>query len=184
MSELMKRATPGLALAGAALASVWMFDPALHPTATSTVAAGVVQGGAADGPGQLDSGTSTDPGASTDSGTSTDPGPSADPGASTDSGTSSTADCSTTAPATGDAAMTPWGPVQVRMEFASDGAVCSVQALVYPNGDHRSQMINSMAIPTLNAQATEQGVEFDGVSGATYTTEAYRASMQSILDQR
>jgi hypothetical protein len=28
------------------------------------------------------------------------------------------------------------------------------------------------------------GVEFDSVSGATYTSEAYRESMQSILDQR
>ncbi len=85
---------------------------------------------------------------------------------------------------TGDAAMTPWGPVQVRMDFAADGTVCGVQALTYPDGDRKSQMINSMAIPTLDAQAAEQGVEFDGVSGATFTTEAYRESMQSILDQR
>ena len=85
---------------------------------------------------------------------------------------------------TGDAAMTPWGPVQVRMDFAADGTICGVQALTYPDGDRKSQMINSRAIPTLDAQAAQQGVEFDGVSGATYTTEAYRASMQSILDQR
>jgi uncharacterized protein with FMN-binding domain len=70
------------------------------------------------------------------------------------------------------------------MDFAADGTVCAVQALTYPDGDRKSQMINSMAIPTLDAQAAEQGVEFDGVSGATYTTEAYRESMQSILDQR
>ncbi len=85
---------------------------------------------------------------------------------------------------TGDAAMTPWGPVQVRMDFAADGTVCAVQALTYPDGDHKSAQINSMAIPYLDAAAAEQGVEFDGVSGATYTTEAYRESMQSILDQR
>jgi uncharacterized protein with FMN-binding domain len=41
-----------------------------------------------------------------------------------------------------------------------------------------------MAIPYLDAQAAQQGVSFDGFSGATYTTEAYRQSMQSILDQR
>ncbi len=45
-------------------------------------------------------------------------------------------------------------------------------------------MINSRAIPYLDAQAAEVGVEFDSVSGATYTSEAYRESMQSILDQR
>ena len=173
MSELMKRATPGLALAGVALASVWMFDPALHPEVTNTAAASPAGAGTADGSSQSDSGSS-----STDSGTSTDSGSSAD------SGSAATADCSNAESVTGDAAMTPWGPVQVRMDFAADGTVCGVQALTYPDGDHKSAMINSMAIPTLDAQAAEQGVEFDGVSGATYTTEAYRQSMQSILDQR
>ena len=69
MSELMKRATPGLALAGVALASVWMFDPALHPEVTNTAAASPAGSGTADSSGQTDSGSS-----STDSGTSTDSG--------------------------------------------------------------------------------------------------------------
>ena len=177
MSELMKRATPGLALAGVALASVWMFDPALHPEVSNTSASGAVGSGTTDSSGQADSGTATDSGASPDSGTPTDSGTSTDTPAAS-------ADCSNAESVTGDAAMTPWGPVQVRMDFASDGTVCGVQALTYPDGDHKSLMINSMAIPTLDAQAAEQGVQFDGVSGATYTTEAYRESMQSILDQR
>ncbi len=186
MSELMKRATPGLALAGVALASVWMFDPALHPEVTNAAAStGTTDSGSTDSGSdrlrvdrlgfdrlRFDSG-------STDSG-STDSG-------STDSGSTSgsaSADCSNATSVTGDPAMTPWGPVQVRMDFAADGTVCSVQALTYPDGDHKSAMINSQAIPYLDAAASEQGVEFDGVSGATYTTEAYRESMQSILDQR
>jgi uncharacterized protein with FMN-binding domain len=172
MSELMSRATPGLALAGVALASVWMFDPALHPEITNTAAASPAGSGTADGSTQSGSGSSTGSGTSTDSGASTDSGPTA------------TADCSNAESVTGDAAMTPWGPVQVRMDFAADGTVCGVQAVAYPNGDRKSQMINSMAIPTLDAQAAQQGVSFDGFSGATYTTEAYRQSMQSILDQR
>ena len=171
MSELMKRATPGLALAGVALASVWMFDPALHPEITNTAAANPAGNGTTDGSGP-----------SADSGTSTDSGASAGSGASTDA--PAAADCGNAESVTGDAAMTPWGPVQVRMELATDGTICGVQALTYPDGDRKSQMINSRAIPTLDAQAAQQGVEFDGVSGATYTTEAYRASMQSILDQR
>ena len=180
MSELMKRATPGLALAGVALASVWLFDPALHPEVATTAASGAAQDGTSEGSGQDSSGSS-----SSDSGSSSsDPGSSsADSGTSSDSSAASS-DCSNPESVTGDEAMTPWGPVQVRMDFAADGTLCGVQALTYPVGDHKSQMINSMAIPTLDAQAAAQGVEFDGVSGATYTSEAYRESMQSILDQR
>ena len=181
MSELMKRATPGLALAGVALASVWMFDPALHPEITNTAAArrptirdvhGLrVHGLRVHGLRAPPTPGPPTPG-STDSGTPPTPGrPRA-------------ADCSNATSVTGDEAMTPWGPVQVRMDFAADGTVCAVQALTYPDGDHKSAQINSMAIPYLDAAAAEQGVEFDGVSGATYTTEAYRESMQSILDQR
>ncbi len=171
MSELMKRATPGLALAGVALASVWMFDPALHPEITNTAAAK-----------PAGNGTTDSSGPSADTGTSADSGASAGSGASTDA--PAAADCGNAESVTGEAAMTPWGPVQVRMELATDGTICGVQALTYPDGDRKSQMINIRAIPTLDAQAAQQGVEFDGVSGATYTTEAYRASMQSILDQR
>jgi len=146
MSELMRRAAPGLALAGAALATVWVFDPALHARASTT---------AADEP------------------TPTTEEPTVDP-----------SDCSNPTSVTGDAAMTRWGPVQVRMDFAADGTVCEVQAVTYPDDDQRSAQINSWAIPELDAQAAEVGVEFDFVSGATYTSEAYRESMQSILDQQ
>jgi uncharacterized protein with FMN-binding domain len=146
MSELMRRAAPGLALAGAALATVWVFDPALHARASTT---------AADEP------------------TPTTEEPATDPG-----------DCSDPTSVTGDPALTRWGPVQVRMDFAADGSVCGVQAIAYPDDDHRSAEINAWAIPSLDAEAAELGVEFDSVSGATYTSEAYRESMQSILDQR
>jgi uncharacterized protein with FMN-binding domain len=80
--------------------------------------------------------------------------------------------------------MTRWGPVQVQVAFAPDGTVCSVQAIAYPDDDPHSSRINAMAIPYLDQQAAEVGTSFDAVSGATYTSEAYRASMQSILDQR
>ena len=190
MSELMKRAAPGLALAGVALATVGVFDPALHTEATDTAASSPAGTGAAD------SGTSSDPGTSSDSDSSADSGGSTDTDAaepgdaatsedqSTTEAAPASGDCSTPTAITGDAAMTRWGPVQVRMEFAADGTVCGVQAVTYPDDDHRSAQINSMAIPYLDAQAMEVGVEFDAVSGATYTSEAYRESMQSILDQR
>ena len=174
MSELMRRAAPGLALAGAALATVWLFDPALHAEMTTTAAASAT-----------DSGTPADPEDSTDTGESDDSSDSAaEEPAPTAEEPAASGDCSDATAVTGDAAMTRWGPVQVQMEFAADGTVCAVQAIAYPADDHRSAEINSRAIPYLDDAAMQVGTEFDAVSGATYTSEAYRESMQSILDQR
>ena len=208
MNELMRRAAPGVALAGLALSTVWFFEPALHASESVDLAAPSASGGTdSTGSGSTDSGAagagSTDTG-STDSG-STDSGAAADgssatgsddsatgqgttsDGTTSDGATSGTtsSDCSSgTTTETGDAVSTQWGPVQVQMVFAADGSVCSVQAIAYPSNDHHSQRINATAIPYLDAQATEAGVSFDAVSGATYTSEAYRQSMQSILDRR
>lgn len=82
---------------------------------------------------------------------------------------------------TGDAYMTQWGPVQVSATVAG-GQVCEVHAIEWPANDRKSQMINSYAIPELDASATQSGMQFDYVSGATYTSQAYGASLQSILD--
>ena len=82
---------------------------------------------------------------------------------------------------TGGAAMTPWGPVQVSATVAGQ-QVCSVQALAWPANDRKSQMINSYAIPQLDAMATQSPTQFDYVSGATYTSQGYHDSLQSILD--
>lgn len=155
MSELMRRAAPGMALAGAALATVWLFDPALDAEVTTTAEASAA-----------------------------DPGTAENPGAAAEEPAPAAADCSDTTAVTGDPAMTRWGPVQVRMDFAADGTVCAVQAITYPDNDQKSAQINAWAIPSLDAQAAEVGVEFDSVSGATYTSQAYRQSMQSILDQQ
>lgn len=161
MSELRRRAAPGLALAGAALATVWLFDPALRQDQTPT------QAGAAEPSGSTSSGSAAaDPGGST----TADPAPAA-------------GDCTTAAQLTGDSVMTRWGPVQVRAQVTSDGTLCDVQAVAYPSDDRRSAEINARAIPHLDAQAAELGVQFQAVSGATYTSEAYRESLQSILDQ-
>lgn len=178
MSELMRRATPGLAVAGAALATVWLFDPAMHPDGTATQAAAAP--GSVSEPGSGDSGSSGNGHRSRGSTTPDDTGNVPD----TPQAAPATGDCSSTSAVTGDSVMTNWGPVQVRMEFAADGSVCDVRAVAYPDNDRKSSQINARAIPYLDAQATTQGVEFDALSGATYTSEAYRASMQSILDRR
>lgn len=173
MNELIKRAAPGLALAGVALSTVWLFDPALHQGDTDEASATAVDSGQAD-----DDEDSPTQEAAPDAGT-------ADQGTgSSDQAAPAAGDCSTTESVTGQAVMTEWGPVQVQMEFAPDGSICSVQAVAYPNNDPKSSRINARAIPYLDQQASQVGTAFDSVSGATYTSAAYRQSMQSILDQR
>lgn len=182
MNELIKRAAPGLALAGVALSTVWLFDPALHHGDTEETAATATDTAQSDDADDDDASDGADGRAQAES---------TPDSAGTDQGSGSTAqsapasgDCSTTESATGPAVMTEWGPVQVQVEFASDGSVCSVQAVAYPNNDPKSARINARAIPYLDQQASQVGTAFDSVSGATYTSEAYRESLQSILDQR
>jgi uncharacterized protein with FMN-binding domain len=182
MGELMKRAAPGMALAGLALTTVWVFDPALHTDPAPTAAAGIEDGSGSEAEEPADSGSESGSDAGSES--QADDGTATDDSTATEDPARAAADCSDPTVVTGDEAMTQWGPVQVQMEFADDGSVCGVQAIAYPVNDQRSARINASAIPYLDAQATEVGVAFDAVSGATYTSEAYRDSMQSILDQR
>lgn len=84
---------------------------------------------------------------------------------------------------TGSAAQTRYGPVQVQITV-TDGKVVSADAVVYPTTDPRDQQINSYAIPALNSEATSaSSASIDMVSGATFTSEGYIASLQSALDQ-
>jgi uncharacterized protein with FMN-binding domain len=183
MGDLMKRAAPGMALAGLALTTVWVFDPALHTDPAPTAAAGIEEDSAplAEEPTDVGDDAGSDAGSESGADDNTE---TADDSTTTEESTPAATDCSDPTMVTGDEAMTQWGPVQVQMGFAADGSVCSVQAIAYPVNDQRSARINASAIPYLDAQATEVGVAFDAVSGATYTSEAYRDSMQSILDQR
>jgi uncharacterized protein with FMN-binding domain len=187
MNELIKRATPGLALAGVALSTVWLFDPALHHGDTeeaSATAADTAESDDADDDGADDDDAADDADGQAQAESAPDPGSTDQGSGSTQPSAPASGDCSTTESATGPAVMTEWGPVQVQVEFASDGSVCSVQAVAFPNNDPKSARINGGAIPYLDQQASQVGTAFDAVSGATYTSEAYRESLQSILDRR
>lgn len=92
------------------------------------------------------------------------------------------ATCSDATTVTGTAVMTRYGPVQVAAQVAG-GSLCSVRAVVWPDGDHRSAQINATAIPILDRSASTAGLDFDAVTGATYTSQGYRTSLQSIVDQ-
>lgn len=93
-----------------------------------------------------------------------------------------------TAPATGvltvngTSAGTRYGPVQVRVSIRSHRLV-SVTALVYPSSGRRDQEISSFALPQLEQEAiAAQSAQIDTVSGATFTSDGYRRSLQSALD--
>lgn len=84
---------------------------------------------------------------------------------------------------TGRAANTRYGPVQVQITV-TNGTVTSAEAVVYPTADPRNQQINGYAIPQLNAEASSaSSASIDMVSGATFTSEGYIASLQSAIDQ-
>jgi FMN-binding domain len=77
---------------------------------------------------------------------------------------------------------TRYGPVQVEITLSS-GKVTDIEALQLPNRDRRSASISGRAAPVLRSEAlTAQSANIDGVSGATYTSDAYARSLQAALD--
>jgi uncharacterized protein with FMN-binding domain len=83
---------------------------------------------------------------------------------------------------TGGTVDTRWGPVQVKVTF-SGTKMTAVDVVQQPDGNPRDQEINSQAIPILTQEAlAAQSAQIDAVSGASYTSEGYIASLQSALD--
>lgn len=104
------------------------------------------------------------------------------------SSTASSSAPPTTAPAAapvtvqGAGEMTRYGIVQVQVTITGSQIV-DVSAVAYPNRDSRDREINDSAIPALQNQVlSAQSANVQGVSGATYTTEGFLASVQSALD--
>ncbi|MEH0420432.1 FMN-binding protein [Streptomyces sp. B21-083] len=110
------------------------------------------------------------------------PAPSSSSSSSSTSGAGSTGSATGTRTLTGDTVQTRWGPVQVRVTV-TDGKLTAVTAVTYPQENPRDQEISSYAIPQLTREAlTAQSADIDTVSGATYTSDGYRQSLQSALD--
>ncbi len=85
---------------------------------------------------------------------------------------------------TGLVATTRWGPVQVAAVL-TDGRLTAVRVLQSPTGNGQDREIAAYALPRLTAAALKaQSADVDTVSGATYTSQGYRQSLQSALDQR
>jgi uncharacterized protein with FMN-binding domain len=81
----------------------------------------------------------------------------------------------------GSVARTRWGPVQVQVSI-SGGRITDVRALTYPSGNGHDTAINAYALPELRQEALDaQSARIDTVSGATVTSDGYRASLQAAL---
>ena len=82
----------------------------------------------------------------------------------------------------GDTVNTAYGPVQVTITVTGD-KVTDITAKLPNTGE--SAAIAANAGPKLKQQALQkQSADIDTVSGASYTSEGYRKSLQSALDKR
>jgi uncharacterized protein with FMN-binding domain len=76
-----------------------------------------------------------------------------------------------------------WGMVQVQAVI-KNGALASVNILQFPNSHGTSVYINDQALPILQSEAIQaQNANVNGVSGATYTSQAFQQSLASALSQ-
>jgi uncharacterized protein with FMN-binding domain len=82
----------------------------------------------------------------------------------------------------GDAVTHQYGTLRLTVTI-EDGQITDVQA-EYDTSSPVSTRINDDALPRLRQEAlVAQSAEVDTISGATYTSDAYRSSLQSALDQ-
>ena len=78
---------------------------------------------------------------------------------------------------------TVYDPVLVQI-IVKGGRIPAVSAPEYPQETQRDEQINASAIPQLNAETlAAQSAAIDAVSGATYTSQGYIASLQGALDK-
>jgi uncharacterized protein with FMN-binding domain len=83
---------------------------------------------------------------------------------------------------TGDTVQTQEGDVQVSITV-TDGRITAVTVPVHPGGSARHEEISARALPVLVRETLDaQSADIDSVSGATYTSGGYTASLQSALD--
>ena len=78
---------------------------------------------------------------------------------------------------------TPYGGVQVEVK-ANGGKILEVIAVQLPGDRRRSAQISQYVAPILHDEALQaQSAQIDLISGATWTSGAYQASLQGALDK-
>ncbi len=131
------------------------------------------------------SATSTDTGASSSRSAATSPpssGASASSGSSSSSSSSSASSGAADGTYTGEAETTRFGTTQVKVTI-SGGRITEITTVQLNQNEPRSVQISQSAAPTLRSEVlSKQTAAVDTVSGATYTTAQYEASLQSALD--
>lgn len=183
MASLFRRIAPAVLVTGAAVAVVSLFDPALAGGGTPTPDGGGLSPvprpsstPSAHSGGGGTSGSKADAGST--AGTSANPAPTP----STSDAPATSGGCDAAQEVDGPMVRTRFGPVQVAANVTADGQVCQVYAIAYPTQDRRSAQISDYAIPRLDASATKAGINFQWISGATYTSDGYATSLQALLD--
>jgi uncharacterized protein with FMN-binding domain len=85
--------------------------------------------------------------------------------------------------ATGQTVTTPFSVISVRVTLTG-GELTRVETVALAGTGARTQAINAHAEPILREEALKAGsAKIDVVSGATYTSESYRESLQSAIDR-
>jgi len=75
-----------------------------------------------------------------------------------------------------------YGNLQVQVVI-SGGRITDVKLLQYPQNEPQSSFISSQALPLLREEVLQaQSAKIDAISGATFTSENFAASVQSALD--
>ncbi|MFC7241498.1 FMN-binding protein [Catellatospora aurea] len=83
----------------------------------------------------------------------------------------------------GDAVVTDYGTVQVRVGFAG-GRIADVVIVQKHTVHEHSLVLNEFALPRLREQVlAAQSADVDTVTGATATSRAYLDSLQSAIDR-
>jgi uncharacterized protein with FMN-binding domain len=84
---------------------------------------------------------------------------------------------------TGNVAETMYGPVQIQL-VVKDNKIVKVSVLQQPKNTVNDIQIGQFAFPRLIGETlTAQNAKIDSVSGATYTSGGYIASLQSAVDK-
>lgn len=97
--------------------------------------------------------------------------------------TSSPSQGSTTRTATGALEQYGYGQLSVRVTMAG-GKITRLAVATLQTADTYSQQLANQVIPILRREVlSAQGARINGLSGATYTSEAYAYSVQSALDK-
>jgi uncharacterized protein with FMN-binding domain len=116
--------------------------------------------------------------ASKSGGSGTKSGSASKTGKATGGGTGS----ATTRTVTGKVENTQYGPMQIQLVLAGK-KISKVNVLQQTNTGSNSVVIDANALPKLTSETlTAQSARIDAVSGATYTSQGYIASLQSAVD--